>query len=365
MQEVLHQCDQLCQTDEKPSLEAIIQACNAVAAAEAAAEAMAECSAPSPEPAESLPPLPEVEESEEQENTGQNTEQSESQDKQSSTGATSESSPLEKQAASVARKRVREPDHKPSDDAPVVEESSTSRGRGRGRGRQSGRGRGRPSGGGRGRGRPPKKITAEEPASDMPIDVAEPSNEGQLASSADEPDFSHEGEDDDPLNAAKIRKSGRKRVPSKKLRESSASVAELEVEIGKDADDEVVEGEEEQGEVAMMAEGEAAMMTEGGEAIMMMIEGVDGAETHLRARTLDGKLRPICSICGKCFSEVSSLRRHMRIHKGLKPYECVLCNRTFRQGNQLKTHMRIHTGEMLLTCGFKTYGLVYIYQIYL
>ncbi|XP_078060286.1 myoneurin-like isoform X2 [Mustelus asterias] len=62
------------------------------------------------------------------------------------------------------------------------------------------------------------------------------------------------------------------------------------------------------------------------------------------------KMKPVCNICGKVFSEASSLRRHMRIHKGLKPYVCQLCAKAFTQCNQLKTHIRTHTGEKPYQC---------------
>ncbi|KAF4021003.1 hypothetical protein G4228_012848 [Cervus hanglu yarkandensis] len=62
------------------------------------------------------------------------------------------------------------------------------------------------------------------------------------------------------------------------------------------------------------------------------------------------KARPMCNTCGKVFSEASSLRRHMRIHKGVKPYVCHLCGKAFTQCNQLKTHVRTHTGEKPYKC---------------
>uniref|UniRef100_A0A3B4X265 C2H2-type domain-containing protein n=1 Tax=Seriola lalandi dorsalis TaxID=1841481 RepID=A0A3B4X265_SERLL len=52
-----------------------------------------------------------------------------------------------------------------------------------------------------------------------------------------------------------------------------------------------------------------------------------------------------CTECNKLFKDASSLRRHEKIHKGLKPFVCIFCSKTFRQATQLKTHLRIHTGE--------------------
>ncbi|XP_056155563.1 myoneurin-like isoform X2 [Lampris incognitus] len=62
------------------------------------------------------------------------------------------------------------------------------------------------------------------------------------------------------------------------------------------------------------------------------------------------KKTTVCSECNKVFTEASSLRRHMKIHRGLKPFKCIFCSKTFRQGTQLKTHLRIHTGEKPFSC---------------
>ncbi|XP_039646881.1 myoneurin [Perca fluviatilis] len=57
-----------------------------------------------------------------------------------------------------------------------------------------------------------------------------------------------------------------------------------------------------------------------------------------------------CTECNKLFKDVSSLRRHEKIHKGLKPFVCIFCSKNFRQATQLKTHLRIHTGEKPFNC---------------
>lgn len=126
----------------------------------------------------------------------------------------------------------------------------------------------------------------------------------------------------------KVRTSNRKRCLSRKLRESQASNEENDpADGGDDGGVEEWPGEEDDDDDD--------------------IDDIDDDDEGGEVGVLDSKHRPICNICGNLFSEMSSLRRHMRIHKGIKPYQCQLCNRCFRQGNQLKTHMRIHTGRSL------------------
>jgi uncharacterized Zn-finger protein len=71
----------------------------------------------------------------------------------------------------------------------------------------------------------------------------------------------------------------------------------------------------------------------------------EGDEWKAGLKNQQVKEKPVCAECNKEFSEISSLRRHMRIHKGVKPFQCLFCSRAFTQGNQLKTHLRIHTGK--------------------
>ncbi|XP_029943141.1 myoneurin [Salarias fasciatus] len=87
----------------------------------------------------------------------------------------------------------------------------------------------------------------------------------------------------------------------------------------------------------------------GGEAPAAEYEG--GAEPEdgeQKVPVLDVPL--VCLQCNKDFKDVSSLRRHEKIHEGLKPFACIFCSKTFRQATQLKTHLRIHTGEKPFGC---------------
>ncbi|XP_063437331.1 zinc finger protein 808-like isoform X2 [Mytilus trossulus] len=57
-----------------------------------------------------------------------------------------------------------------------------------------------------------------------------------------------------------------------------------------------------------------------------------------------------CLICGKELANSSILKRHIRIHTGVRPYECSLCHKRFTQSNDLTAHMRSHTGSRPFKC---------------
>ncbi|XP_072219528.1 uncharacterized protein [Leuresthes tenuis] len=57
-----------------------------------------------------------------------------------------------------------------------------------------------------------------------------------------------------------------------------------------------------------------------------------------------------CKTCGKRFYELSVLSYHERTHTGERPYSCKTCGKSFRGSDKLVLHLRTHTGEKPYSC---------------
>lgn len=62
----------------------------------------------------------------------------------------------------------------------------------------------------------------------------------------------------------------------------------------------------------------------------------------------DGEIE--CPICGKLFTKIFSLTRHMKIHSNNRPHKCKICELGFIQNSDKIRHEATHTSEMNFMC---------------
>ena len=72
---------------------------------------------------------------------------------------------------------------------------------------------------------------------------------------------------------------------------------------------------------------------------------ISGGLPALQTHAQDAHQRYVCRFCYNTFSLRCNLKRHERLHAGLKPYRCNKCDRSFTRGTDLKYHMARHCAE--------------------
>uniref|UniRef100_A0A674B6D5 Uncharacterized LOC115191034 n=1 Tax=Salmo trutta TaxID=8032 RepID=A0A674B6D5_SALTR len=78
--------------------------------------------------------------------------------------------------------------------------------------------------------------------------------------------------------------------------------------------------------------------------------GVIGSQRGRPSMRTDADKPYACPTCGKRFAEVNYVKKHQRVHTGVKPFSCTQCHMRFAQAGDLRRHQRVHTGEKPYSC---------------
>ena len=70
----------------------------------------------------------------------------------------------------------------------------------------------------------------------------------------------------------------------------------------------------------------------------LLCENFGELESHMR----NVHVRFVCSLCLNSFTLSCNLRRHMKLHAGVRPHSCPFCSASFSRSTDLKIHMKKH-----------------------
>lgn len=66
--------------------------------------------------------------------------------------------------------------------------------------------------------------------------------------------------------------------------------------------------------------------------------------------SLQGVKEHKCGICGREFTLLANMKRHVLIHTNIRAYQCHLCYKSFVQKQTLKAHMIVHSDVKPFKC---------------
>lgn len=73
-------------------------------------------------------------------------------------------------------------------------------------------------------------------------------------------------------------------------------------------------------------------------------------KAHLKIHSKETRYSCDVEGCGKSFIHLSSFKKHVNFHRGLKAHQCNVCQRHFSQSCHLREHLKTHTNERNHRC---------------
>lgn len=70
----------------------------------------------------------------------------------------------------------------------------------------------------------------------------------------------------------------------------------------------------------------------------------------LNLASVQGVKEHKCGICGREFTLLANMKRHVLIHTNIRAYQCHLCYKSFVQKQTLKAHMIVHSDVKPFKC---------------